>query len=114
MTPGSALESRLGRGFVVLAPPQTGPVPFSHMVGDPWRHERLLRESQKLRGRIYLADGAITEDALADDGRYIQSADDLSWHLLTVTPDDRVTACIRYSSHPSSISFSELDVSQIL
>jgi len=105
-------ENRLGRGFIVLAPTQAGLVPFGHMAGDPSRHCRLLGESQRLRGRIYLKDGAITEDELTFDGRHIQPADDSSWHLLTVDRSDKVTACIRYLAHPAGTFYSDLEVSK--
>lgn len=106
--------NRLGRGFVVLAPDLQGRVHFRHMTGDASRHEQLLAQAQRLRGRIYLQDGAIQADQLTFDGRHIQPADRISWHLLTLDGDQRVTACIRYLAHPPGVSYSDLGVAQSL
>lgn len=106
----TALENRLGRDFVILAPPLDGDVPFNHIIDDADRHEGLLAEIQRLRGSIYLADGAIQENDLTADGRHIQPADDVSWHLLTVDWRGRVTAGIRYLAHRPGISYSDLGI----
>jgi hypothetical protein len=109
------IQNRLGRGFVVLSPALTEPVPFEQMVGDPCRHDALLRESQRLRAKAYLKDGAITEDQLSEDGRHVQAADALSWHLLTLDKAGRVSACIRYRAHDSAdICFEDLGVEPVL
>lgn len=114
MVLSSRTENRLGRDFVVLAPPQAGPTQIGQMEEDPTLHRRLLADSQRLRGRIYLQDGAIREDALTLDGRHIQPADDRSWHLLTIDRERQVTACIRYLAHPAGISYSDLEVSRAI
>lgn len=101
-----------GRGFVLLAPPQVSSAPFDQFIDDPSRHERLLAEAQTLRGRIYVRDGAIQPSELSTDGRHIQAADHLAWHLLTVDESERVTACIRYFAHAPGVAFSELSVSR--
>ena len=101
-----------GRGFVVLAPPQDHSVPFHEIVDDSSRHRRLLADAQRLRGQIYVRDGAIQPWELSADGRHIQPSDALSWHLLKVDERDSVTACIRYRAHRPGASFSDLAVSQ--
>ena len=111
MTLAHITEHRLGRGFVILAPPHEGLPPFSHMTYDPARHGRLLAEIQTLRGRAYLADGALDEAQLLPGGRHVQPVDDKSWHLLTVDDRGRVTAGIRYMAHRPGVSYSELAVS---
>lgn len=103
-------KNRLGRSFIILAPPQEGESSFSHLVNDPSRHERLLGEAQALRGSIYVQDGAIHKEELTCDGRHIQPADDISWHLLTVDPAGTVTACIRYLAHRPGAAYSELTI----
>ncbi len=102
--------NRLARNFVILAPPTVGESPFSHLVNEPSRHGSLLAEAQTLRGSIYLQDGAIQKEELTCDGRHIQPADDLSWHLLTVNPAGNVTACIRYLAHRPGAAYSELTI----
>jgi len=103
---------KLGRGFVLLAPPQTHLTLFDHVDDNPERHRRLLADAQKLRGSIYVRDGAIQPWQLSAGGRHIQRADELSWHLLTVDQSDSVTACIRYFAHEPGASFWDLMVSR--
>ncbi len=100
------------RGFVLLAPPQSHLVPFREIVDDNSRHQRLLANAQRLRGEIYVRDGAIQPWELSSGGRHIQRADALSWHLLTVDEREKVTSCIRYCAHRPGVSFSDLDISQ--
>src|SRR5215212_7932769 len=57
----------LGRGIVLLAPPQERRGPMKYIVDDQIRHDRLLAAAQRLRGGIYLGDGAITPDHLTTD-----------------------------------------------
>ncbi len=104
-------RKKLGRGFVLLAPPLTHPTLSEHLVEDESHHQRLLADAQRLRGRIYVEDGAIRPSDLTA-GRHIQAVDDLSWHLLTVDGGDRVTACIRYLVHRPGVSYPELAVSR--
>lgn len=51
---------------------------------------------QRLRGLIYLEDGALSESALTSDGRHESAFDPGSWHLLTVDGAGRVLGCLRY------------------
>jgi hypothetical protein len=69
-----------------------------------------LAEAQRLRGRIYLQDGAIQRSELLADDRHIQAADDQAWHLLTVDENEAVVACIRYFAHKPCVKFSELSI----
>jgi hypothetical protein len=94
----------------LLAPSQSTVSQFNQAVVDPGRHHRLLAEAQRLRGRIYLQDGAIQASELAAGDRHIQAADDQAWHLLTVDDNEAVIACIRYFAHEPSISFSDLSI----
>ena len=105
-------RKRLGRGFVLLAPPQSGRVPFRRVRHDPSRYQQLLAQAQMLRGRVYLQDGAIQPWQLCSGSRYIQKADGASWHLLTVDENEKVTACLRYLAHAPGVSFSDLAISQ--
>lgn len=101
-----------GRRHVLLAPSHTAAAQFDRAVIDVSLHQRLLAEAQRLRGRIYLRDGAIKPvDLLADD-RHVQSADDRAWHLLTVDENETVLACIRYSLHNPEVRFAELSLAE--
>jgi hypothetical protein len=107
------LENTLSRRFVLLAPSESW-IPFGQAVEDVSHHEQLLGAAQRLRGRIYVQDGALRPRDLSMDGRHIEPADALSWHLLTVDQNQAVTACIRYLAHPPGVSFSELLLSRSL
>ena len=65
---------------------------------------------QRLRGRIYLADGAITKSELSADGRHELSSDRHSWHLLLLGEQDSVLGCMRYMLYGNRIPFSRLGI----
>ena len=99
-----------GRQYVLLAPSQSPASEFDQASVDPSRHQRLLAEAQRLRGRIYVQDGAIQRSDLVAGDRHIQAADDRAWHLLTVDENEAVVACIRYFAHEPCVGFSELSI----
>jgi hypothetical protein len=65
---------------------------------------------QRLRGRIYLRDGAIRPDDLSIDGRHRMLVDDQSWHLLLLDEKRNIAGCARYRVHPPSAQFKDLGV----
>jgi len=79
---------------------------------DALQHNYFLRETQRLRGRIYLQDGAIEPKHLSRDGRLVHPQDEHSWHLVLMSPDRRVSGCLRYVPHEAHTSFSELGVAR--
>ncbi len=106
-----SIGSNLRRRFILLAPDRHAANSFANSSEDASLHQRLLSDAQKLRGRVYLEDGAIQASQLSADGRHVQAADPKSWHLLTLDDKGRVAACTRYLSHAPTVSFSELNVS---
>jgi hypothetical protein len=98
--------------LILLAPPCAPAGNFNAFQVDSVRHKLLLREAQRLRGRIYLRDGAITARQLTRDGRLVHQHDNRSWQLLVINREHRVAGCIRYSSQDESVSFSELGVAE--
>jgi hypothetical protein len=99
------------RRFILLSPPGM-PLSgtFQHVEGDPdWRQE-LLADMQRLRGRVYVEDGAILKRELTPDGRHVQAIDEKSWHLLILNGSNRVVGCTRYLQHAASTSFNRLRV----
>ncbi|HZU28598.1 MAG TPA: hypothetical protein VFA04_23945 [Bryobacteraceae bacterium] len=98
---------------VVLLAPSLSVVPhgFADALVSPADHENLLAQMQRLRGQIYLDDGAIGEHQLTADGRHQQAADNESWHLLAVGPDGVVQGCARYRTLREPVSFASLGVS---
>jgi hypothetical protein len=109
LIPGKA--GRLRRKLVVLAPDRRHTTCFPQSTADVSLHQRLLADAQRLRGRIYLEDGAIQPSQLSADGRHVQAADEKGWHLLTLDERGRVAACTRYMPHCNNVTFSELMVS---
>ena len=64
-------------GLLLLAPPRARVADsFSCVRNDPREHQRLLTGLQKLRGELYLADGAIQTWQLSPGGRHRQAADE--------------------------------------
>ncbi len=98
------------RQYVLLAPSQGAAPEFEQASVDPSRHHHLLAEAQRLRGRIYVQDGAIHRAELSADDRHIQAADERAWHLLTVDTTGSLVACIRYFAHEPDVKFSELSI----
>jgi hypothetical protein len=80
---------------------------------DPGEHARLLAEAQRLRGRVYLADGAIGRWQLTECGRHVQPADRRSFHLLSLDDFGQVVACTRYLWHHNTVEFSRLGVARV-
>jgi hypothetical protein len=97
--------------FTLLAPSTTlVPDAFRCVDVNPERHERILTQLQRLRGRVYLHDGAIEPSQLSSDGRHRAEIDDHSWHVVSLLPDGRVTGCARYRVHRESVRFEDLGV----
>src|SRR5262245_46400031 len=89
------------RSFVLLAPSEHAiPTGFESVDTDTGRYQALLADAQRLRGRIYLEDGAIDADQLIGS-RHQLDIDEGSWHLLIVDADSRVRGCARYREYPN-------------
>ena len=72
----------------------------------------MLARAQKLRGRIYVEEGAIDQSELRLDGRHCMSSDEESWHILTLDRNGKVSGCARYLMHENTVSFARLGVRQ--
>src|SRR5262245_3614998 len=72
---------------------------FDNVDVNPERHRSLLNEAQRVRGGIYLQDGAIHRDQLSADGRHETAEDEKSWHFLSLNRDGEVEACVWYLEH---------------
>ena len=80
-----ALDSSRG-GLIFLAPARGFVPPLGWRIhNDDSHYHRLLHDAQRLRGRVYLEDGAISEAQLTSDGRHWQPLDATSWHVLAWT-----------------------------
>ena len=101
------------RSFVLLAPPDEPTTRCSKnitLASD--LHSHLLTEVQRLRGRVYLQDGAIKERDLDVRARHIQPADAKSWHLITLGSGGRVIGCTRFRRHSMPVWWGQLAVRQ--
>ena len=99
-------------GSLVLLAPTASAVPdsFRGVEVDAAGHASVLAGLQRLRGQIYLGDGAITEAQLTSDGCHVQAADDASWHVVSLQPDGRVMACARFRVHAADAAPESLGV----
>lgn len=103
----ASVEERL----VLVAPPQLVPPQyFRQATIDPDRHQQLVREMQRLRGEVYLHDGAIQPEHLSPDGLHQTPEDDSSWHLLMLNSQRRVSSCAWYMEHDEQAGFEQLRV----
>jgi len=99
--------------MLLLAPSAVGvPDSFSNASFDPGRHTHMLAQAQKLRGRIYVEDGAVGPTELTPDGRHYIASDEESWHILTLDSKGEVSGCTRYLAHTNTVSFGQLGVRQ--
>jgi hypothetical protein len=104
-------DPNTNRRFILLSPPGTQfNGSFRRVEGDTEWRRKLMLDMQRLRGSVYLQDGAISQEELTSDGRHVQSIDEESWHLLILNPSNRVVGCTRYLQHPASTSYSRLRV----
>lgn len=95
---------------MLLAPPSARiPISFNRWHADAGRYMNLLHEMQRLRGRVYLKDGAIRESNLID-GRHQSHLDDSSWHLLVMNPQNRICGCARFHEHSKPAILPELSM----
>jgi hypothetical protein len=98
----------IGERLVLLAPPNaTGLQFFGNVEVNFSLHGALVRQMQRLRGRIYLQDGAISSQELIG-GRHETPEDEKSWHLLMLDRRRQVTACAWYMEHDSGASVDAL------
>jgi hypothetical protein len=100
----------IAQRMVLLAPPHADvPSSFRSVTADFNQHRQLVGALQQLRGSVYLKDGAIRADQLAQ-GRHRTSEDSRSWHLLMLGKDGEVNACVWCMIHDDPRSIDELRV----
>ena len=108
----SILERRIAsfdQSLVLLAPAQTiVPDHFRNVTVDRSRHQRLVRELQRLRGGVYLHDGAVRREQLTAGGLHRTPEDANSWHLLVMDAQRRVSSCMWYHRHENTSSVEQL------
>jgi predicted GNAT family N-acyltransferase len=99
--------------FQLLAPPQTRPDgTFGRCKINEQLYGHYLASMQRLRGQVYLKDGAIQPCELDDEDRFRMRGDEQSWHFLLVEDDQNVIGCARYLVHPNTVSFHKLRIAE--
>lgn len=97
--------------LVLLAPPDARiPPSLRQVTVSGADRERLVRAVQRLRGAVYLEDGAVERHQLSSDGLHRTPEDDRSWHLLLLNAVRRITACVWYLEHDDDAAFDRLRV----
>lgn len=103
----------LKRQQVMLAPESDTTCPaIGDVLYSPEKHRTILHGLQRLRGRVYLRDGAIRSEQLTSDRRHECPADARSWHLVTLDEYGSVVACARFHVHGPASRFENLGVSR--
>jgi hypothetical protein len=99
------------RRLVLIAPAAVRDFPaFRDVVVARDLRARLVHDIQRMRGAIYLEDGAIDRHQLSRDGLHMTPEDDRSWHLLFMNREQEVTACVWLVQHDINASFEDLRV----
>ena len=96
--------------LVLLAPASASTVAFTRVDHDPTAHAAIVREVQRLRGAIYMGDGALQRDDLSVDGRHQTAEDDNSWHFVMLNREGRANSCVWYLAHDGATFLEELRV----
>jgi hypothetical protein len=96
--------------IVLLAPDASVPARLNRVHFDALRHQRMIWQMQKLRGSVYLHDGAVVRAQLSPEGLHKTPEDDKSWHLLMLNSWGQVTACAWYLEHANTIRPDQLRV----
>ncbi len=98
----------IGERMILLAPPNAyGHEFFRNVEVNVPLRSALVRQMQRLRGGIYLQDGAISQQQLIG-GRHQTPEDEKSWHLLMLDRQQQVTSCVWYMEHDSMASVDSL------
>jgi hypothetical protein len=102
-----AIDNRL-----LLLTPGHWPLPnaFRKGIVDKRKHSEFLRQMQRMRGEVYVRDGAIKPTELSRGGLHRTAQDDKAWHLLMLDEDQKVTGCIWYLEHDTPVAMDDLRV----
>ena len=95
--------------FVILPPARSAaPRAFKNIEASTRRYDQMLAEMQRLRGLVYLRDGAIKAGDLTADGRHKAAVDERGWHILALDADKHVSGCLRFLEENGASRFDEL------
>jgi hypothetical protein len=95
--------------LLLLAPPHANvPRVFRNLQYHAEWHEQLLAGMQRLRGAVYVQDGAIGPRELSADGCHRIGIDWDSWHLVAIDRHGAICGCVRYRAHAATAEFHQL------
>ena len=102
------------QGQLVLLAPSGAIIPevFADAKSNPHRHDLLLAGVQRLRGALYLQEGAIQASQLSSDGRHRAPVDEHAWHIVLLDEEGGVAGCARYMAYGEPVTFSGLGVAK--
>ena len=98
---------------LVLLPPPDEAVPetLRRLTVNASQRSELLHDIQRLRGRIYVQDGAVQTCELTEDGRHETQEDEKSWHLVMLDRQSgQPSACLWYLEHRHATSIRDLRI----
>lgn len=98
--------------LVILPPPdQAVPESLKRLTVNAAQRSELLRDIQRLRGRIYVQDGAVQTHELTEDGRHETPEDEKSWHIVMLDRQNgQPSACLWYLEHLCATSIKDLRI----
>lgn len=76
--------------------------------------EDILERIQRFRGRTYLADGAIPNDAVDETGRHMSILDEAGWHLFVHDESYALLGCIRLNVYGYDSQLEHFHVSHVI
>lgn len=104
-----SLRDRAKTRFAVLCPANsTAAGVFRDIESNRSQYDDLMAEMQRLRGAVYLRDGALQRSDLTADGRHLSIIDERSWHVLSLDRNNRICACLRYFDESWARGFDDL------
>ena len=77
-------------------------------------HHRRLEQIQRLRGRVYVEDGALHPSLLDTDGKHLTAFDHDHWHILVTDEQDEVCACFLLIRYPEDARFEDLKLYELI
>lgn len=77
-------------------------------------YDARLARIRRLRGKVFLADGAVTQEHLDESGSYHTSLDHRAWHIYLAGNDGEVPACCTLMLHRNVVEVQELRISELL
>lgn len=101
------------RQLTLLAPsPDAFPSSFRRVSVDPEQHGILMKQMQRLRGAVYVEEGALQPDVLDRTGCHVSPADLRSFHVLALNRHQQVVGCCRFRPHRDDVCFEQLALAE--